>query len=88
MLVARWWRLFDSEEIQVINNIEEHLRADQNDNDPFQSHVFLLVQTGFDHRDQFQGEIQPFIQDFGSLGNGEIIEYPFVKARQNQEGER
>ena len=45
MLVIRWrwWRMFDCEKVQMINNIEEDFCADQNDNDPFQTNMFLLV---------------------------------------------
>ena len=58
----------------MIDDVEEHLGADQDDDDPFQSDVLLLVEARFDDRDQFQGEVQPLVENLRSFGDGEVVE--------------
>ena len=58
----------------MIDDVEEDFGADQNDNDPFQSDVLLLVETRLDDRDQFQREVQALVENFRSFGDGEIVE--------------
>ena len=82
-LFVRCW--FGREEIDVIDDVEEHLGTDQDDDDPFQSDVLLLVEARFDDRDQFQGEVQPFVENLRSFGDGEVVEDLLVEtARQRR----